>query len=410
MREKFLDLLAAEIPFKTRAEIETLVSPTLVSDFQLELPRSVLEQAQKATAAFFEWRRHPDSVAAFDQEAQTRGFKNPGNYAICMSYDFHLNSKQELKLIEINTNAAFLAMSWFLYQAQGLEWPIKDFNLLELQRNIEEEISLAKSEHTRTAAGAVNGSAIGSTSGSAVGSTSGSWVIMDETPGEQKLRIEFDLFLSLFRKWGKDARIADLGEITAKDRFIYNRFTDFYFAEEKSKHLRELYNSGTCFSPHPYEYLALADKVRLQELSERPELYKSRVSVEAAAAITSVLLHSQELTAANADALWTSRKNLFFKPLRAYGGKQTYRGSSISRKAFDELIGAGILAQEYCPPSEIRQNIADPVQGSVAQDFKYDLRFYAYKDRVQGAIARLYQGQLTNMRTPHGGFACIRFV
>lgn len=383
MRAKFLDLLAQEIPFKSRAEIESLVSAELISEFTLELPRALLTQAEEAVAAFFAWREHPASRAHFAAEAERRGLRDPGNFAICMSYDFHRAPDDTLKLIEINTNAAFQGLAWPLYESQGLPWPVADYNPNELRRAIEEELQLAQPANKQ-----------------------GPWLVLDEKPQEQKLRIEFDYFLSQFRKWGYEARLADLHEVTAKDRFVYNRYTDFYFEEEKSRALRALYLDGTvCFSPHPYEYLALADKERLREMTADARVYRDRLPAAQADAIARALLGAETLTAANADALWARRKQLFFKPLRAFGGKQTYRGASVSRKAFDALVGADILAQEYCPPAEARFETPEG-----PQDFKYDLRFYAYKGKVQGAIARLYQGQLTNMRTKYGGFTCVRFV
>jgi len=41
---------------------------------------------------------------------------------------------------------------------------------------------------------------------------------------------------------------------------------------------------------------------------------------------------------------------------------------------------------------------------------KTDLRLYAYRDRVLGVTARLYRGQVTNLRTEGGGFAAVRVV
>lgn len=378
-----MDLLAQEIQFKSRSEIESLTSPDLVSPFVLELPASVLRQAQTAVDAFFSWRTHPESQSHFKGEAAKLGLADPGNYSICMSYDFHLNSDGHLKLIEINTNAAFQGMGWLMYQAAEVPWPIDDYTPLELNKNIEEEIKRADLRgHGK------------------------SWVIMDERPFEQKLRIEFDYFLSLFRKWGKEARICDLQDVNDKDIFVYNRYTDFYFQEEKSRSLRELYlQKQTCFSPQPYEYLCLADKSRMVELSLNPELYRSRLHSDLSDSLESVLLRCSLLNAENAEDLWGKRRSLFFKPLRAYGGKQSYRGSSISRRHFDELIGQEILAQEYVPAPELRLETPEG-----PQDFKYDLRFYAYKGRVQGALARIYQGQLTNLKTKYGGFTPVRFL
>jgi len=48
------------------------------------------------------------------------------------------------------------------------------------------------------------------------------------------------------------------------------------------------------------------------------------------------------------------------------------------------------------------------VSGAQAAAFKYDVRCYVYEGRVQLVIARLYQGQTTNFRTPGGGFALVR--
>jgi hypothetical protein len=52
------------------------------------------------------------------------------------------------------------------------------------------------------------------------------------------------------------------------------------------------------------------------------------------------------------------------------------------------------------PPSERRLQVAGE-----PQQFKLDLRNYAYAGKVQLVVARLYQGQTTNFRTPGGGFA-----
>ena len=41
---------------------------------------------------------------------------------------------------------------------------------------------------------------------------------------------------------------------------------------------------------------------------------------------------------------------------------------------------------------------------------KTDLRLYAYRNRVLGVTARLYHGQVTNLRTPGGGFARVRLA
>ena len=77
-------------------------------------------------------------------------------------------------------------------------------------------------------------------------------------------------------------------------------------------------------------------------------------------------------------------------------------GEKISRKRFDELPLETTLAQELVPPSMTEV----PGYGMMKTDF----RLFAYRDRVLGITARLYRGQVTNMRTPGGGFARVELV
>jgi hypothetical protein len=55
-------------------------------------------------------------------------------------------------------------------------------------------------------------------------------------------------------------------------------------------------------------------------------------------------------------------------------------------------------------PGEVMVSVAE----NEAAAFKYDVRCYVYEGQVQLVIARLYQGQTTNFRTPGGGFALVR--
>ena len=113
---------------------------------------------------------------------------------------------------------------------------------------------------------------------------------------------------------------------------------------------------------------------------------------------------TRELNAANKDEIWTQRKNLFFKPKRAFGSKSAYRGGSISHKAFEDLVQHQSLAQEMVHAPELE--LPTPTG---PQKFKYDLRCYAYGSQYQGTVARIYQGQVTNLRTEGGGFAPVIF-
>jgi len=74
----------------------------------------------------------------------------------------------------------------------------------------------------------------------------------------------------------------------------------------------------------------------------------------------------------------------------------------ISRKRFDQIPPATTLVQELVPPSLTEVPNFEPM--------KTDLRLYAYRDQALGVTARLYRGQVTNMRTPGGGFARVKAV
>jgi hypothetical protein len=106
------------------------------------------------------------------------------------------------------------------------------------------------------------------------------------------------------------------------------------------------------------------------------------------------------VSAAEGDRFWAERKRWFFKPAAGYGSKAAYRGDKLTKRVFEEILQGGYIAQALVPPSERRLQVAGE-----PQQFKLDLRNYAYAGKVQLVVARLYQGQTTNFRTPGGGFA-----
>lgn len=59
------------------------------------------------------------------------------------------------------------------------------------------------------------------------------------------------------------------------------------------------------------------------------------------------------MSAAIKDQVWSDRKKYFFKPKNAFGSKQTFRGSSISRKAFEDICNENFIAQEFLSPGEV---------------------------------------------------------
>lgn len=383
IRDQFIKKIIETHPSLTREKVEPLVAENLLSPFSLNLPKNILNQAQEFVATVFQLRESPEYRNFLAPQAQALGIQDPGNKSICMSYDFHLNSDGILKLIEINTNASFLALGDLMYKAAGAEPPVSDFSIEEIKSNILDELSQ---------------------SGKAVSNPK--VAIIDEKPEEQRLFIEFLVFAEMFKLWGWNTKILDSSENLKEFDFVYNRLTDFYFSDEKSSQLKELFNSKTiCFSPNPYEYFLLADKARMIDWSTEGFLEKMNLPDEQISIIKRNLPMAKNMISANVEEIWAQRKSLFFKPQQAYGAKQSYRGAKISRKVFEEIIGHNFIAQEFIEAPEL-----DFETPEGQQKFKYDLRFYAYKGRVQSVVARLYQGQVTNLKTPYGGFACVHFV
>jgi hypothetical protein len=383
LKEQFVNHLLKAHPTLKKEALDELISPLLISPFEIRLPAEILEQAQRFVKAAYELRENAAYQAVLSKEMIERDLKDPGNKSICMSYDFHLDANNTLKLIEINTNAAFQTLGYEMYKMRNLPLPIKDFSMDELRRSIETEMKLQGKQTPKPFQVAV----------------------IDEQPQEQRLFAEFLVCQAYFEEWGWKTQIADYRNLEKAD-FVYNRFTDFYLNQPESKPLREAFlNRSLCLSPNPYEYFLLADKQRMidwcdesfwQKLPENLQQLKKDLQFN--------LPETKDMTPKLGEDIWAQRKKYFFKPKRAYGAKQSYRGGTISHKAFDDILNADFIAQEYIPAPELKFQSPD---GELK--FKYDLRFYVYQSRIQMAVGRLYQGQVTNLKSPYGGFTPVLF-
>jgi len=110
--------------------------------------------------------------------------------------------------------------------------------------------------------------------------------------------------------------------------------------------------------------------------------------------------------AADAAKWWAERKQWFFKPVSGYGSKGAYRGDSVTKRVFEEIMQSDYVAQRLALPDKRKVCI----EGQGPQLLKFDARCYVYGGNIQLVAARLYQGQTTNFRTPGGGFALVREV
>lgn len=339
------------------------LSPYQVSPVEVSLPKLVLTKMRDGAAAF--WSEARSLVDPKDLRPEL---------GVCTSFDFHVNGS-DAKLIEVNTNASLSLIFHALEDMRNLSRP--EF--------LKELIDSFLNEHKlRTRSDAPPRIAI-----------------VDENVDQQKMRIEFHLFREQFERRGLFARVVDLKDLTwdassntltAQDEhfdFVYNRHTDFYFASPDSAALRAAYDSGkVTITPNPSNYIQLADKKVLIELSKKAVTEPLR----------EILLESYLASDFSADELWARRKDFFFKPLSSYGSKGVYKGKSISRKILDQIMTHDYIAQTRFSPGRVTHD---------GQEFKFDVRLITYGPHYQIAGARVYQGQLTNFATLGGGAAPI---
>lgn len=369
LKSSFVQFLNSKYPSLSVAALNNLISDQLLSPFHVQLPSSALQKLQTEIQGYQTLQQW--TAANLADEYKKKNLLQPKNSAVCTSYDFHIDADGNPKLIEINTNAAFLALGVELYEFHQ-HTPETGFNTKKMLQMFQKDVGLS----------GANPEAI---------------CIMDEKPNEQRLYVEFLIFQKIFEQNGLQSKILDISDIgaVAKNSFIYNRYTDFYLSEEKSNLIRDRFNKSEIhLSPHPYEYFLCADKQRLHDWNEQTAVAKPES-----------LLKIYDLGKEDREFIWSQRKHLFFKPKNSFGSKQAYKGHNISRRNFDEFYGDQFIAQELAPPAEI-----DVVIDGQTQKMKYDLRCYAYQGELQLIIARLYQGQTTNLRTVGGGFAIVKFT
>lgn len=318
-------------------------------------------------------------------------------HGVFLGYDFHVN-RDELGLIEINTNAGGAMLNATLARAQSAccaavaPWLPSLAAVARFEREIigmfECEWSLAgRTRALRTVA------------------------IVDDDPEHQYLYPEFLLFARLFERHGLKVVIADPRALRLQDGklwfgdtaidLVYNRLCDFYLEAPASQALAQAWLAdAVVLTPHPRAHALYADKRNLAVLSDDRMLSDFGVAAATRRLLLAHVPRTEVLTPANAEALWSQRRRLFFKPVAGYGSRAAYRGDKLTRRVWDEIRSADYVAQALVTPGERRIE-----EGPAAAPMKFDLRAYAYGEQVQWLAARLYRGQTTNFRTIGGGFA-----
>ena len=315
-----------------------------------------------------------------------------GPLGALMGYDFHLGEDGP-RLIEINTNAGGAFLNAFLARAQRA--CCAEMDIPATPQSFEDAAFRMFQEEWLRQRGTGAPQRI---------------AIVDDSPPEQYLYPEFVLARQVLAARGIDAVIADAGHLRYEDGrlsldgktidLVYNRITDFAFDQPEHKALQEAYrDDAVVVTPNPHNHALLADKRNLSLLSNPATLeawgVDPGIRAQLAAVPRTVLVDPD-----NADALWKSRKDLFFKPTGGHGGKAVYRGDKLTKGVWAEIAGGEYVAQTLVRPSERMIKIDE-----IPQTRKMDVRLYTYDGQVLLVAARLYQGQTTNFRTPGGGFA-----
>lgn len=364
-----------------------------VSPLTATLPRSELARMIRLVRTLFSLSRLPAyRQLVLPQLPETARF-DPGHDSVMMGYDFHL-TEGRAKLIEVNTNAGGALLSYLAHfpqaalAAEDLPHRLK----AQLLRSFADEIGgysggrLKRPRHI---------------------------AIVDEQPQEQFLYPEMSAFAELFGQWGSEASIADPSQLQAGPDgvridgetvdLLYNRHCDFYLESEAMTGIRAAYLAGTvCLTPNPFSYGLLADKRRMALWSDPQRLKELGLASRDEELLAATVPQSRMLDEFDREKLWKQKKGWVFKPVSRFGSRGVLLGRKMTRGRFDALDADDTLVQELAEPSLTENPGGEPM--------KTDFRLYAYRNRILGVAARLYRGQVTNMRTEGGGFAPVKVV
>jgi len=349
-------------------------APVFISELQLQQMRAVIAAAEAVA--------EPAAPGAA--------------LGVFYGYDFHLN-EQGAHLIEINTNAGGGLLGALLTASQhdaglyGSEVCEADLEQVFLEMFLNEW----RRERGDAPLGAV--------------------AIVDEQPEQQYLYPEFLLVQAMFERVGIVACIVDPAQLEARadDLYhegtridlVYNRLTDFTL--QRFPHLLTAWQQRKLvLTPNPEHHARHADKHRLALLSDADALRQRDIAPEAIDALLRGVPQTRIVRAEDAAQWWEERKQWFFKPASGYGSKGAYRGDKMTKRVFEEVVHSDYVAQRLAQPGE-RKVCPESME---PQSLKYDVRCYVYEGKVQLVLARLYQGQTTNFRTPGGGFGVVRVV
>ena len=316
---------------------------------------------------------------------------DPGHAGLMMGYDFHLTADGP-RLIEVNTNAGGGYLAWLATAQYSQLDPgqLPPRLTARLRRTfLQEWTSFCGSDKSLKRV-----------------------VILDEEPEQQPLYLEMSKFCDWLVGLGLEAEIVAPEQLQASRNgvlsqgqpvdLIYNRHCDFFLETDQMEGLRDAYlNRSICLSPNPFVYGLLADKRRMVAWSDEETLQQLGLKNKDCELLLDLVPRSRLLADCDPEEIWQQRKGLVFKPVTRFGSRGVLMGKSVSRLRFSEQEPETTLVQEIAPPG---------VTEGGGESFKTDLRLYVYRNQLLGIGARLYQGQVTNLRTVGGGFAPVVLV
>lgn len=361
--------------------------PFFVSVAQVEQMKAVIAAVDNVVK-LPAWREHLRGVRE-PKRSCTKG--------VFFGYDFHLNA-EGAHLIEINSNAGGAFLCDLLLQSQR---DVLLPGVAAVADNLQQVFLDMFRNEWRLERGAVPLQTV---------------VIVDEQPQQQYLYPEFLLAQRMFERAGMIAMIADPTELDVrcdglychgrKVDLVYNRLTDFFLHRHAALSAVFQNSELAVMTPHPLAYALYADKYNLTRLTHVESL-RAMGAADADITVLQAGIPQTRIVLAEDQELWRQqRKQWFFKPVNGFASRGTYRGANVTHRVFAEIMQGGYVAQRMAPPSErtVWVGEAEPVA------LKSDVRCYVYDGQVQLIVARLYQGQTTNLRTENGGFAQVRMV
>jgi hypothetical protein len=307
-------------------------------------------------------------------------------------FDFHL-TKDGPKLIEINTNAGGAFFGALLDHAA---WREGDLRAHPQDYWADRFVGHIRNEWQKAGRGSL-----------------ATVAIVDDAPGEQFLRLEFQLAARMLKEAGITAVIADPGALSFRDGrlwhgataidFVYNRLTSFALDRDVDRALREsLLDGAVVVSPDPRNHALLACKQNLIRLCNADFLRDAGVCARTRDILLEAVPATVAVTREAELALWQSRAGYYFKPSSGFGSRAVYDGAKLTAKTWAQIVAdGGYVAQRRIEPPRVDVN---------GVSMRYDVRTFAYGREPFMRLARVYRGQTTNFRTPGGGFAPVRVV